>query len=205
MVPIHPDDIPPQDVLDKAKQPLSRSLTASTDPPEIPVGGVFEKLKREAKAHNERIKSEGQRYNALIQTLEATVAMVHYHTQETSIRSMSEQRMGGSSSTYRGGNIDCCVIELELQENIPVQKLKFSGWPHLEIGDTIRAYIFTGKKEFEKDELTGFSHMRQTRTHPNPPSYLLLRNYKTTERPNTIEKLRDGNVVAIYNNLKVKP
>ena len=37
-----------------------------------------------------------------------------------------------------------------IKSDSPVQRLEFKGWPHLEAGDTIKAYVLKGEKQAEK-------------------------------------------------------
>ncbi len=84
-----------------------------------------------------------------------------------------------------------------MQSGTIVEKLEFKGWPSLEAGDTIKAYIMKGKQEAEKLSF-GFSSVDPF--DQGPKTHLVVRDYQSVEQPSKIEKLRYGKVVATYHN-----
>ena len=146
----------------------------------------IERWKQEDEQYNQELRTRAKTPEQLTEGLECTVLEVNGYQGLTF--ASGEWREGpmrsfSSGHTYR--------TEIKVESGTLVEKLKFKGWPHLEAGDTIKAYILKGEKQAEKQ----FGPIDRT-----PKAHLVERPYKAIENPFKIEKLRDGKVVATYNN-----
>ncbi|RME31575.1 hypothetical protein D6789_02280 [Candidatus Woesearchaeota archaeon] len=88
----------------------------------------------------------------------------------------------GSHSTASGRDY---ISTITINIDGPVKRLEFGGWPPLEKGDKIRAYVIAGDEV--RDPLKRSSVTRYT-----------PRELREKEKPFKLEKLRDGEVVATY-------
>lgn len=157
---------------------------------DVSLDDLFASARHETEKYNQDLRAKAKKKEELIVGLECVVQEVNQY-QSTGHASSGEVRYGGPPvSSYKTGNF--LRSELSVSSDSPVQKLEFQGWPHLEVGDTIKAYILKGQKEYEK----GFG----VDLHHNPPSHWVERDYQPVEKPSKIEKLRDGKVVATYHN-----
>lgn len=177
----------------------------SADPSKLDLSKFFSELVPPTKANLEKWRQEDEQYNQdlrsraktpeqLTQGLECTVLEVNDYQGSTSFTPRSEIVIEGHSSSYRGGHT--YRTELKVQSDTLVEKLEFKGWPPLEAGDTIRAYILKGKQEAEKS----FGPSCRDPFHQGSQTHLVERDYQPVEHPSKIEKLRDGKVVATYHN-----
>ena len=137
---------------------------------------MLQKRLKGIKQYNTDIRSRSKPYEALIVPVDCGVQSIVGSSQETT---------------------------LEVITNNMVKTLTFHGLPPLEQGDTIRAYIFKGKKVYEKLENDPFDSWnspftRQGCYHQEPPSHYVARDFKEKEAAVKIEKIRKNNVVATY-------
>ena len=156
---------------------------------------LIKKITQETEQYNKELRAKAKNPEQLTVGLECVVKELHYHQHSISFTPSSEIVLGGHSRSYGGGHANS--VELLVESNSLVTKLQFRGWPHLEAGDTIRAYILKGKKEPEK---CSFGSFRDDPFNQGPKIHLVERDYQPVEQPSKIEKLRDGKVVATYHN-----
>ncbi|MDO8510749.1 MAG: hypothetical protein Q7S55_01135 [Nanoarchaeota archaeon] len=162
-----------------------------TDPLEgVSVDDLFESARHETEKQNQDLRARAKTKEELTVGLECTVLEVNGYQGSTSFTPDSEMVIGGSSPSYGGGHT--YQTEIKVKSKNQVERLNFNGWPHLEAGDTIRAYILKGQEEYEKSF--------EVDLHHNPLSHWVGREYRPVEHPSKIEKLRDGKVVATYHN-----
>ncbi len=102
----------------------------------------------------------------------------------------SEIRYGGHTPSYRTG--ETMRLELEVLTNTPVKKILFSGWPPLQKGDSIIAYVLKAEVKHDptKRIMIGSQYKFQT--------YMVDRDFKEEEIASKIEKIVNGEVVATY-------
>ncbi len=186
----------------------------SADPSKLDLSGLPQTAK-EMKAVLRKRKGEDEKYNKdlrdrartpkqLTGGLECTVLEINGYQNSTSFTPRSEMVIGGHSRSYRSGHV--YRAEIKVQSGTLVEQLEFNGWPNLETGDMIKAYIFKGKKEYERGR--GFTPPENVEELPDfhreifrdIPFHWVDRPYKSVEQPSKIEKLRDGKVVATYYN-----
>ena len=179
-------------------------LDQSADPSRLDLSRLPQNAK-EMKAALRKIRGEDEKYNKDLQTraktpeeltvgLECVVKEVNSYQGSISFTPSSEIVLGGRSRSYGGGHT--YRTEIKVESGTLVEKLEFKGWPHLEAGDIIKAYIMKGKQEPEKF----FGSYRRDLFDQGPKTHLVERPYQPVEQPSKIEKLRDGKVVATYNN-----
>ncbi len=154
----------------------------------VSLGDLFESARHETEKYNQDLRTRAKTPEQLTEGLECVVEEVNDYQGSTSVT--DEPRMGGPSTSQKTGHV--YRTEIRVLTGTFVKKLKFKGWPHLEAGDTIKAYILKGQKESEKSFEVDLYH--------NPPSHWVERDYQPIEQPSKIEKLRDGKVVATYHN-----
>src|SRR3989338_6671939 len=112
----------------------------------------------------------------------------------------SEIVYGGRSPSYSTGNMLHSEIKVNSTKT-QIKTLEFPGWPNVERGDRIRAYVFKGKEEYLKQtdkmraELYDFMQRIGER---RPKPVFVERDFQEKETPLKIEKLVDGVVVATY-------
>ena len=157
---------------------------------DVSIDDLFESARHATEKHNQDLRVRAKTKEELTIGLECVVEEVNCYQGSTSFTPRSEMMIGGSSPSYGGGHT--YQIEIKVNSKTLVEKLEFNGWPHLEAGDTVRAYILKGQTEYEKSF--------EIDLHHNPPSHWIGREYKPAEHPSKIEKLRDGKVVATYHN-----
>ena len=174
----------------------------------LPTGKDLEAhLKKQKKADEKftrDLRKRAKTVKKLTIGLECLVVESHYHQRATSFTPHSEIVLDGRSPSYSGGHL--YRVELMVESDSSVRKLLFNGWPHLETGDVIKAYIFKGKKGYEHsrglivpkniEELADFHQA----VFKDVPFHWVERKYLPVEQPSKIEKLRDGKVVATYHN-----
>lgn len=158
---------------------------------EVNIGDLFVRLNKKAIRHNKKLRARAKNQEKLTVGLECTVLEVNSYQASTSFTPRSELVLGGTSPSYGGGHT--YQTEIKVESGTLVEKLQFNGWPHLETGDQIRAYILKGQPEYEKQVMGNG-------TFGNEKSHWVEREYEATEKPSKIEKLRDGKVVATYHN-----
>ena len=171
-----------KDELDKMFEQLNKDV----DPK-----ALVKKIEEENDKYNQELRARAKTPEQLTVGLECVVQEVHCYQSSTSVS--GAWRSGSipsypTSHTYR--------TEIKVKSSTLVEKLEFKGWPHLEIGDVIKAYILKGKQEAEKS----FGSSRHDPFHQGPKTHLVERDYQPIEHPSKIEKLRDGKVVATYHN-----
>ncbi len=149
---------------------------------------ILEEVEKENREYNDDLRARAKTREELIVSLECTVLEIHGYQGLTSVH--SEMRMGESSPYYNTGHT--YRTEIKVQSDTSVEKLEFKGWPPLEAGDLLRAYIIRGELKYEKTFRNDFNH--------NLLSHWIERDYQQVEHPIKIEKLRDGKVVATYHN-----
>ena len=164
----------------------------------------LKKAQKEDETYNKNLQKRARNLEQLTVGLECLVVESQYHQESTYFAPRSEIVLDGRSPRYSGGHL--YRVELVVESDSSLQKLLFNGWPHLEAGDMIKAYIFKGKKEYEHghrlivpdnlEELPDFHR----KIFKNIPFHWVERAYQSVEQPSKIEKLRDGKVVATYHN-----
>lgn len=160
---------------------------------DVSLDDLFASARHETEKYNQDLRAKAKQKEELTVGSMFLIKKPTYFQSSTSISPLSENFIGGSSSTYQGGHVYSVeLLVTPIQFNGPVEKLLFNGWPPLEAGDTICAYILKGQKEYEKAFMVDFHH--------DPPFHLVERPYQSVEQPSKIEKLRDGKVVATYHN-----
>ena len=80
------------------------------------------------------------------------------------------------------------LTELQVSSGTVVNKLYLEGWPSIEEGDSIRAYIVKGAYERERAPLR----------HYGKKSFFVERNFCGEEVPVKVEKICDGRVIETY-------
>ena len=153
---------------------------------------LLTKANDQAKKYNEQLRTKAKTEAELTVGLECTVQEGNFYQGSTSFTPRSEMVIGGHSSSYSGGHT--YHSEITVESETLVEKLQFKGWPPLEAGDTIRAYVLKGKQEYEKNVMDSGTWDNTSHSH------WVERDYQATEKPSKIEKLRDGRVVATYHN-----
>lgn len=154
----------------------------------------LEEAQKEDDAYNRDLQKRAKTFEQLTVGLECVVESVNFY-QVTGHATSGEVRYDGPAlPSYKTGHF--LRTELSVKSDSLVQKLGFNGWPHLEVGDIITAYIMKGKEETEKH----FGSFRNDPFNQGPKTHLVDRQYNTVEQPSKIEKLRDGKVVATYHN-----
>lgn len=126
----------------------------------------------------------------LIKSIDCIVEFVKGTVQKTTYSS-GPLIIGGYNHTYAGG--DQSQTEIIIASNTPVNTIYFRGWPPLEKGDRISAYIFKGKEESEDPEWIPYPSCIK------PISHYVEREWQEKETAIKIEKLRNKKVVAEYN------
>ena len=154
---------------------------------------LFENARQETEKYNQELRAKAKSPEQLTVSLEGVIEGIDFYQGSVSFTPRSEMVIGGRSPSYSGGHVN--YAEIKIQGESKVEKLKFDGWPHLEAGDTIRAYIFKGQKESEK-----CFEVFEVDWYHNPPSHWTERDYQPVEHPIKIEKLRGGKVIATYHN-----
>ncbi len=161
--------------------------------------------KREDEKYNKCLRARAKTPEQLTVGLECVVQEAHGYQDLTSFTPRSEIVLGGRSNSYQGGHT--YRTEIKVQSSTLVEKLEFNGWPFLEAGDMIRAYIFKGKREYERglglilpETIKEFDSFFSKDQLANVPFHWVFRDYQPVEQPSKIEKLRDGKVVATYHN-----
>lgn len=154
---------------------------------------VRKEAEQEINNYNQDLRARAKNPEQLTVGLECTVLEVNYYHDSISFTPYSDMVFGGNSPSYSGGHV--YRTEIRVNSGTLVEKLSFKGWIPLEAGDLLRAYITKGKKEFEKGELNFDSEYT-----PFQPAHFVERDYQPEECPSKIEKLRNGNVAATYNN-----
>lgn len=98
-------------------------------------------------------------------------------------------------------------LEIIVDSKTPIKKIVFNGWPPIEKGDNIIAYIFKGILEYEKEnvkfrnEYNSFNDRTILRVFYNTDkAHFVERKFKEEEGAVKIEKLRENGVVATYTN-----
>lgn len=138
----------------------------------------------------------------LIVPVECTVESIVSSSYEGRFTPESELQYGGHSPSYSTGAHLNSEIKVNTA-NTPIRMLEFHGWPNIERGNRIRAYVFKGKEEYLeieaklKAELWDFTHRIGER---RPKPIYVEREFEEKESPVKIEKLVDGFVVATYVN-----
>lgn len=142
------------------------------------------------KRYNAELRKRAQKKEDLIVPVDFTVESVLGYNSGTGCIPIGPIVMGGHTPTRQVG--DYSALELQVNSaKTQVKKLSFNGWPPIEAGDKIRAYIFIGE---EKKEMPtqGFEYCGQ--------SHYIQREFKKQETAVKIEKLKKGKVVATYTN-----
>lgn len=155
----------------------------------------IETAEKEREQYNLELRARAKTEEQLTVGLECTVVDIHSYQSSTSFTPSSEIVLGGRSPTYGGGHV--YRTEMKVESGTLVEKLEFAGWPPLEVGDSIKAYVMKGKPEPEKHSLGSFCN---DSFDQEPKTHLVERDYQATEQPSKIEKLRNGKVVATYHN-----
>lgn len=158
----------------------------------------MKKATNSCKRYNARLRKRAKPKEELLIPVDCLVERVTGYTHEVSHTPHSEVRYGGSSPSYKTGMF--LSLELSVQTGTPIETIKFPGWPPIEKGDKIRAYIFAGTEEHEKP-LGSISEIidASVRLH-KPASHWVQREFTETEEVQKIEKLRNNKVVATYIN-----
>ncbi|GEM_PF-2881684 len=154
---------------------------------------LFNKIKEENEAYNRELQARAKTPEQLTVGLECVIEGVNFY-QSAGQATREPVQYGGSNSSYKTGHF--LRTELSVRCDSLVQKLEFRGWPHLEVGDSIKAYIMKGKEEAEKS----FGYLHRDPFNQGPATHLVERDYQPLEQPSKIEKLRNGLVVATYHN-----
>ena len=157
----------------------------------------LESLREQAevnRTYNARLKKKAKTYEELVVPVDCFVEYLSGTTSGKSITTKSEWRAGGSAPSYNAGDVQECTIDVRV-DGTPIKHLYFKGWPPIQKGDTIRAYIFKGTEVRLKNEEEGLGALAEIR---NPERVLVERDFDETEKPSKIEKLVNGEPVAEY-------
>ncbi|MDP3639769.1 MAG: hypothetical protein Q8R53_01025 [Nanoarchaeota archaeon] len=152
----------------------------------------------ETEKYNAGLRARAKTREELLVLLDCGVTAVVGHTSRGSFTPRSELVIGGSSPSYGTG--DQSFLEISVTSETPVKQLHFRGWPPFEKGDRIRAYIFKGKEEWEQafmfddQDFSGLAFGARF-----GKTVLVERDFQEQEKALKIEKLRNGEVVATYN------
>ncbi|HLC97917.1 MAG TPA: hypothetical protein VJC21_04010 [Candidatus Nanoarchaeia archaeon] len=163
---------------------------------EIGVATWIEEERKEAERYNAELRTRAKTKEELMVLLECRVLSVEGYIAQSSFTPHSELRIGGTSPSYKTG--DSSSLELAVESGTAVKHLHFKGLPPLEKGDTIRAYIFKGKEEYERVIISERVPFILRRFGPRTPTVLVEREFEENEQPFKIEKIRNGEVVATY-------
>ncbi len=166
---------------------------------DVDVDVVVKEGLEKQKAYNKQLRESARTPEQLTVGIECKVIDANFYQQGTSHTPRSEMRIGGNSPVYRTGDI--YHLELIVDSNSPLKKITFNGWPHIEVGDLIKAYMIQGEYKFEKEL---FSEPVYHKSHTTPKQ-LVPRELKEHEFPFKLEKLRDGLVVARYHGVTAIP
>ncbi|UCD03947.1 MAG: hypothetical protein JSW73_05415 [Candidatus Woesearchaeota archaeon] len=113
-------------------------------------------------------------------TIEGTIIEVIGHAEDRDIK-----HFGGATGLEVKNIIQKSILEIKIESNSPVESLIFTSnsWPPIEKGDYIRAVItMTYLDNLDKDKK------------------LIRKELTPVEKADTIEKIKNGEVVATYNN-----
>ena len=144
-------------------------------------------------------KKTTQQKEQLIVPVECTVESIVSSTYNGRFNPQSEVCYGGHSPSYNTGNFLHSEIKVNTADT-PIRILEFPGWPHIERGDRIRAYVFKGKNEYATlhDKVTADLGAFIHSIGKKPKSVYVERPFEENESPVKIEKLVGGFVVATY-------
>ncbi len=160
---------------------------------DVSLDDLFESARHKTEKYNQELRAKAKSPEQLTVSLEGVIEGIDFYQSSVLFTPASETVIGGKSPSYSGGHVN--YAEIKMQGETKIEKLQFNGWPHLEAGDTIRAYIFKGQKEYEK-----LFEFFEVDSYHHAPFHWVERDYLAVEHPSKIEKLRDGKVAATYHN-----
>lgn len=126
----------------------------------------------------------------LVESIVGSASKIH-HTPH------SEMVYGGTTPSYHTG--DALKTEISVKTSTPVTKIIFGGWPPIEKGDLIKAYIIKAKEEYEKLSFN-IERLFCYQQHRQPTPLYVERDFKNEETAIKIEKLKNDVIVATYIN-----
>lgn len=185
---------------EELRKGILESVTAHIKDP-VERQKAIERIEAEGKKEEERrawLKTNAKPKEELIVRVECTVESIISSTYQGRFTPESEVRYGGHSPSYGTGNYLCSEIKVNTT-NTPIKTLEFSGWPHIERGDRISAYIFKAKEEYNP-EISVAEFLQEKLTYQKPKPIYVERDFKEKETPVKIEKLVNGFVAATYVN-----
>ena len=142
---------------------------------------------RDVVEYNIQLEARVKTKEELVTSIDCVVESVDGYSSTASVP------CGGHFNTLTSGG-HSNSLKIGVSSDTPVENLGFyGGWPPIEKGDQIRAYVYVGEKEWGK--LT-WSDIDKGKS--NPPCYLVERPLNPKEKPLKIEKLKDEEVVATY-------
>ena len=140
--------------------------------------------------YNKELVSKAKKREDLIVPVKCLVKCVIGYNTKISISPVTPNTVGCRQAEYRTGN--CSSLEIEVKTNTVIEKLLFNGWPPIENGNKIVAYIIKGREEYKKD-LMGIPIK-------NEKSFFVEREFDETEIPLKIQKVGYWGVLATYIN-----
>jgi len=150
------------------------------------------KINERIDLYNQELRAKSKPKEDLMVGLECVVKEADFYLR-TAVASGVVLYGGPAPFSYKTGHFSNVVLVVE--SSSPVKKLEIDGWPRLETGDIIRAYILKGTEKAEKFPFDQFHDPRR-----EPKVHWVERDYEAVEKPSKIEKLRNGRVVATYHN-----
>jgi hypothetical protein len=173
------------------------------------------KLEVEVKKYNSWLDLCSRTKEQLIVPVEYQVeAVTFYGRGDRSFTPHSEMVMGGRSPEYPLGDSYSCDIVVN---GAPLKQITFIGWPAIQKGDRVKAYIFAaeekGKKYLAEGAFFGHWEIRELKKNEDTiymrsvfdpedrknPFVLVQRDFKEKERAMKIEKIDNlGKILAVY-------
>ncbi|GEM_PF-5790566 len=142
--------------------------------------------------------ASNQNLDQFVQIVKGEVTSVKGVVRATSFTPISEMVFGGSSPVYNGGNV--YTLEIALESVSAVKKLNFDGWPNLEKGDKINAYVFACNEQDRgmRALMNSCRRWGEAKLHP----WYVARELTSEESAFKIEKVKNNEVVAVYESEK---
>jgi|SRR3989344_688725 len=160
----------------------------------------IETFSKDANEYNQILRARSKRPDELVVSVTGLVRSV-VNTVKPLSYSFEEFRFGTNPKQHVTGYEFRSKIEIG-ETNTPVTKLTFYGWPNLQSGDTVKAYILKGEELEEKaatlaeqvtDDLEQAGAIRLRRSH-----HWIDREFREVEEPFKLEKLVNDQVVVSY-------
>lgn len=144
--------------------------------------------------------AKNQNLEEFVKVVEGKVVFVKGTVKSTSFTPQSEMVFGGESPVYSGGNV--YTLEIALESVSAVKKLNFEGWPHLEKGDEIKAYVFAGEESAYSRGMRPLRNSSRGLFEKRESPEYVARELKEQELAFKIEKVKNNEVVASYESEK---